>query len=59
MRNYKEEEEKKRNTMHTQIAAQKQEIKAKERQIHDKNVDLKQTEQEYNDKLALLNEQYD
>lgn len=59
MRQYKDDEEKKRLSMHNQIQEQKELIKDKERIIKQKNDELKETEAAYDEKLQLLNEQYD
>lgn len=54
MKEYKAEQEQKRQTMHKHIAQQRTEIAKKEQEIKTKNAQLKQTEDEYEGKLKDL-----
>lgn len=54
MKEYKAEQEQKRQTMHKHIAEQRKQIAEKEAMIKSKNNQLKQTEEEYECKLKDL-----
>ena len=59
MKEYKADQELKRQSMHKQIQEQKKQISEKEALIREKHAELKKTEEEYEVKLKGLNLVYE